>query len=410
MKNTHVVSAVIFLSCILPLAARSDSPIAFHQLAKLTASDGRPSDWLGYSIAMSGDTLVAGAPQFSNGGVGKAYVFVKPATGWADAIQTAELTPSAGFAGPGFGWRVAINGDTIVVDAGSGDGTGTQAVYVFVEPVGGWTDMTETAKLTLTNGNFLFIVALNGNTIAAGATEETVGSNQYQGAVYIFEKPKSGWRTGQAPTARLTASDGRANDYLGFALSMNASTLVATSPNNGAYVFVRPSGGWKTATQNAKLTASNETGVDEYGYTASISGGTIVVGAYAAGANQAYIGAAYLYFQPSTGWVNATQNAEIMASNAGNNNYFGVSVEVAGDFMVVGADGVNVLGNQYEGAAYVFEGTTQITELTPTPGQAGEEMGWSVAASGNTVAAGAVYANVGSNSQQGMVYVFAPQR
>lgn len=117
--------------------------------------------------------MVVGAPQnTSNGGAGKAYVFVKPAGGWANATQTAELTPSDGVPGRFFGWRVAICGNTIVVDAGSYDGSKMQAVYVFVEPEGGWANMTETAKLTLTNGNYLYKVAISGNIIAAAASEE----------------------------------------------------------------------------------------------------------------------------------------------------------------------------------------------------------------------------------------------
>jgi hypothetical protein len=113
----------------------------WSQLAKVTASDGEPFDWFGTSEAISADgkTVVFGAP-YAN----KAYVFVKPASGWHNMTQIATLKPSdAGFA---FGYSVAMSGNTVVIgdctDACSLPGT----VYVFVKPAGGWVDMTERRK------------------------------------------------------------------------------------------------------------------------------------------------------------------------------------------------------------------------------------------------------------------------
>jgi len=406
MKPASFVCMTIFsLLSAISVVAQANKPVAFRQLAALIASDGQPDDYLGYSVAISGNTLVVGAPQNGNvnGGAGKAYVYIKPATGWANATQTAELTPSDGVPGLFFGWKVAISGNTIVVDAGSYDGSEMQAVYVFVEPEGGWTNMTETAKLTLTNGNYLYTVAISGNTIAAAATEE----NEDQGAVYIFEKPKSGWRTGLKPSATLTALAG-GGYFLGFALGLSGDTVVATSINHAAYVFVKPSSGWVDATQTAELTASNETGTDEFGDSVAINGKTIVVGAPESGPGQEYYGAAYLYYEPSSGWVSATQNAEIMASNFAADNFFGVSVAVSGSLTAIGANGVTVGGNEYEGAAYVFAAGTQVAELTSNPETQLEGLGWSTAADGETVFSGAIYATVGDNSGQGVVFVFAP--
>jgi len=400
-----VFLALFIMLCATFAAAQVDTPVTFHQQAILTASDGAAQDFLGDSAAMSGDTVVAGAPQ-TLGAAGKAYVFVKPASGWANMTQTAELTPSDGVPGLAFGSHVAISGDTIVVDAGASDGTGLQAVYVFVKPASGWTDMIETAKLTVPNRNFLYTVAVSGNTIAAAATEETIGSNAYQGAVYIFEKPETGWRSGLAPTARLTASDGESGDYLGFALASNASTVVATAINRAAYVFVEPAGGWVSGAQTAKLTSPNETGSDEFGDSVAIGSRTIVVGAPETGSEQEYYGAAYVYEEPTSGWGAGAQGGEIQSPNFQNEAFFGNSVGVSGSLLAIGANGENVDGIQLVGAVYVFNGTTQIAELTPSDVQAVECMGWSVAASGSTVAAGAIYATVGSNSQQGEVYVF----
>ena len=133
----------------------------FIQQAKLTASDG-PGGFLGASVAVSGNTIVAGAPLTTvNGNIhqGAVYVFVKPKNGWAHATQTAELTASDGGIGQEFGGNnlsspffggnaVAISGDTIVVAAPS------NGVYVFVKPNSGWRDATQTAKLTASNEDY----------------------------------------------------------------------------------------------------------------------------------------------------------------------------------------------------------------------------------------------------------------
>src|SRR5206468_890273 len=114
------------------------------ETARLTASDGAAVDQLGTSVAVAGDTVVAGA-RFdevgSNSDQGSAYVFVRPAGGWASATETAKLTAADGAAGDELGFSVAVAGDTVVAGA-EGDDVGSNsnqgAAYVFVKPAGGW--------------------------------------------------------------------------------------------------------------------------------------------------------------------------------------------------------------------------------------------------------------------------------
>src|SRR5579884_2381082 len=87
------------------------------QAAELTASDGAAGDLMGESVAVSGSTIVVGAPDHQVGAnpqQGAVYVFTKPASGWANATQTAELTASDGAASDMLGFSVAISGQTIV--------------------------------------------------------------------------------------------------------------------------------------------------------------------------------------------------------------------------------------------------------------------------------------------------------
>ena len=147
-------------------------PLAVQQ-AVLTASDGAVLSELGYSVAISGNTVVVGAA-----GGHAAYVFTESGSGWANMTQVAKLTASDGnaYAGGQFGASVAISGNTIVVGA---PGQGEGAAYVFSEPASGWTNMTQTAELTASDGalnpptgigaNFGDAVAISGNTVVVGA-------------------------------------------------------------------------------------------------------------------------------------------------------------------------------------------------------------------------------------------------
>ena len=129
-------------------------------------------------------------------------------------------------------------------------------------------------------------VSISGNTVVVGAHEATVGGNSDQGAAYVFTEPGSGWAD-MTQTAKLTASDGAADDYFGTSVSISGNTVVvgASEPRSAqhgqgaAYVFTEPGSGWANMTQTAKLTASDGAAGDYFGFSVSISGNTVVVGA-----------------------------------------------------------------------------------------------------------------------------------
>ncbi len=84
----------------------------FSHPQKLTASDGAADDNFGDSVAISGRRAVVGAPSSSYHSGGSAYVFVRIATLW---IEEHKLTASDGAAQHLFGYSVAISGNTVVV-------------------------------------------------------------------------------------------------------------------------------------------------------------------------------------------------------------------------------------------------------------------------------------------------------
>jgi hypothetical protein len=396
---------------------------AWNELGRLVASD--LTGEFGYTVAVSGDTIAVGAQGDDEqaGGAGAVYVFTKPGTGWADGTQAAKLTASDAAINDGLGGSVSISGDTIVAGA-AGDGLSGSA-YVFVKPPGGWSDMTETAKLTPSDGassaEFGISVGISGDTIVVGARGDDDNGTS-SGSAYVFTKPPGGWATG-TENAKLTASDGDDYDYLGNAVAIDGGTIVAGAHGDddranaagAAYVFARPGGGWTTGTETAKLTASDGAAQDFFGMAVAVEGDTVVAGASAddVGSN-ADQGSAYV-FKRGTGWTSGTETAKLTASDGALQDEFGKAVAVSGDVVVAGAHyddwGTGIIFN--EGSAYVFEkpgsGWADMTEtasLRASDGEASDEFGMSVALDGSTLVIGCYRDGVGGSPDQGSAYVF----
>jgi hypothetical protein len=359
----------------------------FVQQAELTAADGAASGILGGSVAVSGDTIVAGA-QNQNAGRGAVYVFVRPASGWANATQTAELTATDGAANDSFGASVAISGNTIVAGAQNhtvGAHTNQGAAYVFVRPAAGWAGgvSTQTAELTGPSGadydNFGHAVAISDNTVVAGAPRH-FGAYTDQGATYVFVRPAGGWAgTVSTANAALIAADPAAGDNLGRSVAVSGDTVVAGAPlhkvgsnaeQGAAYVFVMPAAGWAGQQfADAELTATDGAAHDDLGSSVGASDNTIVAGApdHTVGLNVNQ-GAAYVFVMPAGGWANAPPTAELTASDGAANDFLGFSVAVSGDTVVAGAYGHAVGSNASQGAAYAFFVPPSIALSAPANG------------------------------------------
>ncbi len=278
----------------------------WSQQAELTASDGVAGDDFGYSVAVSGSTAVAGAPFHkvgSNMNQGAAYVFVESEGTWS---QQAELTASDGAANDGFGGSVAVSSSTAVIGA-SGHAVGRNyaqgAAYVFLQSGTSWSQEAELTASDGVGGDELgWSVAVSGSTAVAGAPWHAV-ENVAQGAAYVFGESRGAW----SQQAELTASDEEANDYFGWSVSVSGSTAVVgatgypygpTSYPGAAYVFAESGGAWS---QQAELTASDGEPNDYFGWSVAVDGSTVVAGAYyhTVGSNT-HQGAAYVFGSSST--------------------------------------------------------------------------------------------------------------
>ncbi len=368
----------------------------FVQKAELAGEGLTPENDYGFSVAISGETIAIGAEGQTvagKAGAGAVYVFSEPKAGWEDATQTAELSASDAGAYDELGHSVGISGETIVAGAPdhANEGAPPGSAYVFSKAGSHWSDAHQTAELTLTgpavNVSFASSVAISGDTIVAGAPEQTPLESRYAGAVYAFVEPPSGWVNAK-PTARLVASDGEEGDQLGWTVAISGQSVVAGAPfrdeSRGAvYLFEEPSKGWANTTQKAELTASDE--IEGFlGLSLAFSGNTV-----AAGAPYEYPGNVYVWEEPKGGWRNAGQNATLSAP-ASEEYSFGFSVTVSGQTIIAGSTPFETT----QSPAFVFtepdggwsnEGAVE--ELEPTGG-AGNEFGASLALSGNTLVAG----------------------
>ncbi len=362
----------------------------------------------------------------------------------AQLVQQGYLKASNTDANDGFGYSLALAGDTLVVGApgeASADGNQTDnsavdsgAVYVFTRTGSNWSQQAYLkASNTEANDGFGVSVALAGDTLVVGAPGEAsnaTGINNSEvnnnapnsGAVYVFTRTGTDW----SQQAYVKASNTETNDGFGESVALAGDTLAVgatgessdatgidggqgnnLAPESGAvYVFTRTGSDW---TQQAYVKASNTGGVDWFGYSVALADDTLAVGAIFEASNATGIngnqgnnsapesGAVYVFTRTNETWV---QQAYVKASNAGAGDLFGSSIALVGDTLAVGAFGeASANGNPTNnsatdsGAAYVFtrtgsEWSQQAYVKASNPGSF-DLFGSSIALSGGTLAVGA---------------------
>lgn len=303
------------------------------QQAKLTASDSIANDSFGHAVALSGETLVvgAGAYRLHNGAV---YVFVRDGESWT---QQAKLDSLDGEAGDEFGYSVGISGDTIVVGAPRYPGaTWGGAAYVFVREGTSWSQQAQLLPSGL--GSDVFFgqsVAISGDTVVCGSPFYiTTAFNA--GAVYVFVRNGTTW----SEQAKFT---GVADDEeLGWSVAMEGDTVIAgglqeegpfTEQGPGLVrVFVRSGVTWS---QQATLKASGASPESQLGWCVALSGDTVVVSSrFDAPAGLAGAGAAYVFTRGGAAW---TQQARLIASDATMGDWVAVSVAISGGTVIAGS-------------------------------------------------------------------------
>ena len=399
--NTLVFSTFTALLLSSTTALAQSPP----QEIKLLATDGVGGDYFGHSVCVSDETVVVGAYGVDGGdgdSAGTAYIYSFNGNGWDETKLVASDNQSEVY----FGYSVSVSGDTVVIGSplDNDNGTYSGSLYVYKLVEGNWLE----TKLLASDGsgydNFGFSVDVLGDTIVAGARWD--GDNgTSSGSVYVFDFNGKYWEE-----TKLLSSDGETFDEFGTSVAIIDERIVVGAPGdseNGtgsgsAYVFRLTGEQW---IEEAKLIASDGASADEFGSSVAISGNIVVVGAYDDN-NESGIdaGGAYIYRYNGFQWIEETK---VTASDGSTDDYFGNSVAVDDDTVVVGTRYADENGYN-SGSAYIYRfdgfGWNE-TKLLADDGDEYDQFGYCVSLSGNNLVVGA-YWDDENGSASGSAYLF----
>ncbi|MCP4248874.1 MAG: hypothetical protein GY778_17665 [bacterium] len=311
-----------------------DCEVIGRRLAKLAAFDPQLDDWFGSSLAVSGAAVLIGAPHdiYAADETGSVYAYRLQNNGW---VMEGELIPPGAAPRDYIGYSVSMSGDVAVIGAPGDDdrcpsqtNCGTGSVYLY--RYNGYTWMAQ-AELTASDAaagdSFGRAVSIDGDLLVVGASN----------SAYVFRHNSSYWEE----EAKLTASDAALGDRFGDAVSVSGDVVVigakdddGTGTSSGsAYVYRYDGNAW---VEEAKLTASDGAAEDYFGASVSISGDVALIGAYGHNHPGVETGSVYVYRYDGSAW---TEETELTASDAGTSDLFGHSVAVNGDWAVIGGRG-----------------------------------------------------------------------
>jgi len=318
--------------------------------ATLTASDGAAFDTFGERVALSGSVAAIGAYQ-ADGSKGAVYVFTGSGPHWT---QKARLVADDGVANDCLGWSLAATGQTVLAGAPfvmTGQ-VQTGAIYVFAPSGGAWTQTQKFFPDDINSGDFFgSTVAADGTTAIVAADGALVGANYGQGAAYVYDGSGGTW----TQRARLTADDGAAFDNFGRSVAVSGSTVFVGAPyavidGNGfqgaAYVFSGSGSDWQ---QDQKLVASDGAADGYFGWSVAVSGDNALVGA--GSYNMARAGEAYSFARTPTRF----EETHAYAGDGGGVDDYGWTVSVSGTGAIVGEPFGNVGSNYAQGAVFFYE-------------------------------------------------------
>jgi hypothetical protein len=374
---------------------------------KLLALDGADDDWFGSSVSIDGNYAIIGAYHDDDlgGNSGAAYIFRRSGTSWS---QQAKLLALDGADDDWFGSSVSIDGDYAIIGAYRDDdlGENSGAAYIFRRSGTSW---LQQAKLLPSDGDtideFGYSVSIDGNYAVIGAPRYNDNGNEC-GAAYVFYRSGSSW----SQQAKLLASDKEADDSFGYSVSIDGDTVLIGAWANddygdasgSAYVFVRSGTVWS---EQAKLLPSDGATLDLFGGSVSVNGDFAIVGSPRDDDKGDGSGSAYVFVRSGSVW---SQQEKLVASDGAESDEFGYSLSIDGELAIIGSRYDDDSGSA-SGSAYIFLRNGPIwlqkEKLLASDGKTTDWFGCSVSIDGITALIGAVYDDDnGDNS--GSAYTF----
>ena len=374
----------------------------------LFAKEGTSLEEFGRAVGISGNVIVAGAPQDAGLGsrAGAAYVFEQGADNiWR---ESAKLTASDGAPGEFFGRTVAISGSRIAVGAASLLRSGNQGkVYVFERNLSGsWEEVVIlSADDKGQDGSFGATVDIDGDILAVG----DFGFGEQSGQISVFERSSTG--TWQA-TDTFGASDGQPGEGFGLSLAVSGHSIIVGAGTffdaaEKAYVFDRQSNGmW---TESDILRSPDGKAGDLFGLDVDIHDDTAAVGATGDDDNGNASGSVYLFQRASEfEWIFTT---ELHPASGGELREFGFRVELSDKRLLVAAE-QDTFVNGFAGAVHVFDrqddgGWQETDKRVPFAPESGDAFGSALALDRSRAVVGASGDEAaGAESNSGAAYFF----
>ena len=333
----------------LAVAGRSGTVYIFEraetgwtQVEKLTSPVGE-TDWFGYSIAVSGNYLVVGAPDFRGGTLaGKAYVYERRPPGW---VYQSTLVAGLGSPPDSFGESVAVDGDYIVVGS-FWYSRGYGRCWVFHREPSGWVEQDSLSPWSAGPGYEAGrSVGISGDWIIFGVPKaDSVDSPYYDnaGVVYLAQRNGATWPVSE----RLTSSAPYRDEQFGFSVAISGNVaLIGTRSGNTVSVHEYDGADWSRLGEIRS--ADHESGYG-FGRGVAIDGDWVSVGAYGKSDTGIASGAAYIFRR--AGLYTWTQEVKIVIPGAGDYTMVGYGVDISATEAVVGAPAFVSVD---PGAAYV---------------------------------------------------------
>lgn len=383
---------------------------------QVTLTQFQPYSHTGAAVDLMGDTALIGAPsctKYAVGQVGCAFIYLRSGSLWNFQQR---LDPLDGNFQDKFGNSVALAEDKALIGAPGHDvgaNTDQGAAYVFTRSAGVWSQQQKLVAATGAAGDeFGKAVDLQqpfGYMALIGAPGYDVAGNNEQGAVFIFTQSFSNW----SERERLTAPDGEANEWFGSAVALDDRALVGApldylgSPNEGSAYIFRWGIRWPL---QAKLFSSKGAASDWFGMAVDYSHDIAAVGApYAEvqGADGENHGKVYMFRRTGQIWNHILT---LQSPGPQANAYFGYAVALCYDHLLVGAPRED--GSQSDqGAVYYFYRTSGTVwqwkqKITAADASAGDQFGSSLAVDYGSAWVGAPKDDIGSNTDQGSIYVY----
>lgn len=344
----------------------------------------------GQDVSYDGDTLLVGAPENSSVGAGQVYAFRR--TGSTFALEQ-EFTPPGAPLGHVFGRRVVLQGDTAIIGADkrayayTRSGTTWSLQHTFVPNIG-------------TGSYFASSVALDGNTAVIGQYGMT------EARVWVYVRSGSTW----SQEATLTPTGGGLGIGFGQSVGILGDTIVVGGSQDddggtdaGAlWVFTRSGSSW---TQQAKVLGTTVFPNRRLGSSLSVQDAGSGLIEVAVGASGPVSGRAYLFSGSGSTW---NETATLFPSTGGSGSWFGASIDLDGDYLVVGAWRADTsLADTGFGTAYRRCGSTWVrqADLVGSDSASNDSLGISAAIQGRVAILGAInHDALASNA--GAAYVF----